>query len=119
MCTTVILRHDCPDGSHHFDWMIDAGEGLTTFRVRERIDGPGLDVFEAERLADHRRAYLDYEGEISGGRGFVTRVARGWCRVGLLSDREADLRLRFGRDEARWRGESADGRAWRFSRIPA
>jgi hypothetical protein len=31
----------------------------------------------AARLADHRRLYLDYEGEISGNRGRVVRLIRG------------------------------------------
>jgi hypothetical protein len=31
----------------------------------------------AENLADHRRAYLDYEGPLSGDRGNVARVAAG------------------------------------------
>jgi hypothetical protein len=31
----------------------------------------------AEALPDHRLAYLDYEGEVSGGRGRVFRVDQG------------------------------------------
>lgn len=40
-------------------------------------------------LAPHRRGYLDYEGEITGGRGHVRRVAQGrWSAQGhaLLLD---------------------------------
>ncbi|MBV8780188.1 MAG: hypothetical protein JO353_02215 [Phycisphaerae bacterium] len=42
------------------------------------------------RLADHRRDYLQYEGEISGNRGTVRRVASGWTTSsgdGYLVDR--------------------------------
>lgn len=116
----MLLRHECPDGSHHYDWMIDAGgDGLTTFRVRERLDSPHLAAFEAERISDHRRAYLEYEGEISGGRGRVTRVARGRCRVDRLCDHAADLQLQFAGETACWQGESTDGRGWRFRRVQA
>ena len=36
----------------------------------------GNDV-AAEQLGDHRRDYLEYEGEVSGDRGRVIRVAAG------------------------------------------
>lgn len=35
----------------------------------------------AEQLPDHRLAYLDYEGEVSGGRGSVTRYDQGEYRL--------------------------------------
>jgi hypothetical protein len=35
------------------------------------------DDVAVERLADHRAAYLEYEGAVSGGRGEVIRVAAG------------------------------------------
>ena len=40
--------------------------------IRAVPPAPGLDV-AAERLADHRPHYLDYEGPLSGDRGAVTR----------------------------------------------
>ena len=36
---------------------------------------------KCQRIADHRKDYLTYEGEISGGRGRVTRVDAGRARV--------------------------------------
>lgn len=42
---------------------------------------------ECRPLSDHRIAYLDYEGEISGGRGRVERLLRGTYR---LTQRDAD-----------------------------
>lgn len=83
----VLLRHDVPGGpareaSWHYDWMIeeDGREGLVCFRVMERVDLMVAGMrFQGARLADHRRVYLEYEGEISGGRGRVARVAAGTC----------------------------------------
>jgi CRP-like cAMP-binding protein len=34
-----------------------------------------------QALPDHRREYLDYEGPISGDRGYVRRVAEGTCEL--------------------------------------
>ena len=82
MADTVQLRHDLPDGTWHVDWLIDldpVGEGrLPTFRLRRRVDDLCAgESIEAERLEDHRRRYLTYEGPVKGDRGEVQRVATG------------------------------------------
>ena len=72
----VVLRHeDIPEP--HFDLMFETtpGSDLATWRSdRWPIDAPTPLV----KLADHRPAYLEYEGPISGNRGSVRRVAAGW-----------------------------------------
>ncbi|CAN5318460.1 hypothetical protein BH10PLA2_BH10PLA2_04330 [soil metagenome] len=65
----VILEHDWPH--QHWDLMLESGATLRTWRLAES-PVPGTDI-RAEPIADHRRAYLDYEGPISGNRGSVTR----------------------------------------------
>lgn len=81
----VLLRHELPDGTWHHDWMLeDPGDPdgrLLTFRLDASVAWPPRGGFEATRLGAHRREYLSYEGEISGGRGIVRRVARGRCRL--------------------------------------
>jgi hypothetical protein len=37
-------------------------------------------------LANHRRAYLEYEGEISGNRGRVSRIEEGTYQISHLPD---------------------------------
>jgi hypothetical protein len=76
----VLLRHELPDGSWHYDWLLsrpDAPEqGLLSFRVFcDPISA--VERFEAIPTPDHRRVYLTYEGEVSGGRGTVRRVGEG------------------------------------------
>jgi hypothetical protein len=69
-------------GPDHYDLMVQAGEALATWRLpgdpRKLPSGQGM---TCHRLADHRWAYLEYEGEVSGGRGRVTRLAGGLCRA--------------------------------------
>lgn len=82
----VVLRHTGhPEAPPHFDWLLERADGpgrnLIAFRTPERPDVCGIGGFSAERLPDHRPLYLDYEGEISGGRGRVERVAQGMCRI--------------------------------------
>ncbi len=79
---TVVLKHELPDGSTHFDWLlsVDAkGEKpLISFRVSERPDLVNESRWvDLEARPDHRSEYLTNEGKIEGGRGMVTRLARG------------------------------------------
>lgn len=74
----VVLRHDCPRGLH-WDFMLEAEGVLRTWALAEE---PSAGVAcAAEQLPDHRLAYLDYEGEVSGGRGSVTRYDQGEYRL--------------------------------------
>jgi hypothetical protein len=86
----VILRHEIPQGVH-FDLMLEEGDVLKTWSLPEPPQ-PGKEI-ECQSLADHRLAYLDYEGPISGGRGSVTRWDYGGYAVERQSDREWVLRL--------------------------
>lgn len=65
----VVLEHDHP--YLHWDLMLEAGDTLRTWRL-EKPPLPGVDT-RAEPLGRHRRAYLDYEGPLSGNRGSVQR----------------------------------------------
>jgi hypothetical protein len=64
----------------HFDLLVETfpGSELATWRSPFwPISEPTL----LTRLKDHRRIYLDFEGELTGGRGMVRRVAAGTCRI--------------------------------------
>lgn len=50
--------------------MLESGGVLKTWRLAAE---PKVLPVAAEAIGDHRLAYLDYEGPISGGRGKVTR----------------------------------------------
>ena len=74
-----VVHHHTGYGEPHFDLMIDlGGEGLATWRVATWP--PDRDTL-FEPIAEHRRAYLDYEGPTASGRGEVRRVERGTCEV--------------------------------------
>ncbi len=70
----VVLEHDSPRGLH-WDLMLETAGVLATWALPQPPE-PGL-TLEAEALPDHRPAYLDYEGKLSGDRGSVTRWDRG------------------------------------------
>jgi hypothetical protein len=65
----VILEHDWP--IRHWDLLLEDGDVLLAWRLLAE-PAAGTTV-PAERNADHRKLYLDYEGPVSGNRGTVTR----------------------------------------------
>ena len=69
MLRYVILEHDHP--YVHWDLMLEVGERLRTWRLAAAPEF-GKPVV-AEASFDHRLAYLEYEGPVSGGRGRVKR----------------------------------------------
>jgi hypothetical protein len=98
----VLLQHDAPaetmGPNHHlvahWDFMVEVPgqERLATWRLSENpvtAAGP----IAAERIADHRREYLTYEGEISDGRGAVRRLDGGDVVVERLANDELVARL--------------------------
>jgi hypothetical protein len=74
----VVLLHETPaNGARrtHFDLMLENGATLLTWALHD-LPTTGI-AAAAERLAEHRSAYLDYEGPLSGDRGSVRRVDSG------------------------------------------
>lgn len=75
----VLLQHEI-HGARHFDFMIEDGGTLATWQLDRSptLLKPG-EEWPCLRLAQHRAAYLTYEGPVSGDRGAVTRIAAGIC----------------------------------------
>ena len=116
MTRYALLRHECPaayrDGPH-WDFLaerpgVDDEARLACWsllRLPEAWLGPARapspavpewpsnDEVAATPLADHRAAYLEYEGPLSGARGDIRRVARG--RVEWLRATREEVRLRL------------------------
>jgi hypothetical protein len=64
----TISQHTGSKDGDHYDLMLEHGDGLRTWRLVNT-------AFQASQIArqikDHRKSYLDFEGEISGERGRV------------------------------------------------
>lgn len=120
MPRTVLLLHTLPDGSNHVDWLTERGPALAAFRLPRRPDEPGWETLDATRLPDHRMLYLDYEGEVYGGRGHVRRLAAGAVESWLETPDTLDALLVLGARRLSLRGvRSGPGpEAWTFTRVP-
>lgn len=79
-----VVLHHTGVAEPHFDIMLEreAGSDLQTWRSAIWPIAGGQTLVP---LPDHRRAYLDCEGEVSGGRGRVRRVSRGVYEVDASS----------------------------------
>jgi hypothetical protein len=109
----VLLRHESTPESgkpSHWDLMLEQDGALLTWSLAELPGRWKAEAADAEatkhqvlatRLADHRLAYLDYEGVVSNGRGQVKRIARGDYSILDQSDAELDVQMH---------GETVEGR---------
>lgn len=128
----VVLEHDSPRGLH-WDFMLETAGDLWTWAVPQPCDSGQPDHASGDaasramavgvlvdRLPDHRRRYLDYEGPISQNRGMVTRWDEGTYRI----LRRGPGYLRVAVSARRLRGvvelqESDQPGKWRFTYQPA
>lgn len=87
----VILHHQPDPREHspsatnqfpeHWDFMVEQAETLATWQLQSNPTTNPTATINAKRIADHRRAYLEYEGPISQNRGQVQRIESGTCAV--------------------------------------
>jgi hypothetical protein len=87
----VVLRHEGVDPPH-YDLMFELSSGGSLATWRSDV-WPIVRPTPLVKLDDHRREYLSYEGPLTGGRGFVRRVAGGRCRIERPG--ETQMRIAF------------------------
>ena len=109
----AILEHRW-DGVH-WDFLVEDGPMLRTWAIDEPIvEGIAL---PARSMPAHRPIYLDYEGEVSGGRGTVRRWDGGIGSVLEWSDEVVRLEVSgnqlVGLVEL-WSVEEEGRRSWLF-----
>jgi hypothetical protein len=113
----VLLEHRW--NGVHWDFMLEAGDVLRTWAVDAPIEA-GVDR-PARALPDHRRIYLDYEGEVSGGRGTVRRVDQGLYTAMIWEEGRVCVRVHgdqlVGEVEIRQAGAESDGGGYWIFRL--
>jgi len=124
MSRYVVLHHELPADANrgsHWDLMLEQGQSLRTWALANEplfaVGESALQEIEAEQLADHRVAYLTYEGPVSGDRGNVSRWDEGEYRVESETGEEmlVVLRGRKLRGLLTLRRQPGEGHSWRVS----
>ncbi len=99
----------------HWDFLVEDGSSLRTWAIDAPIEADA--DLPARVLPAHRLIYLDYEGEVSGGRGTVERWDSGSCEVLEWGEGRVRLAVRGGQlvglVELRRVGDE-DPRRWLF-----
>ena len=113
----VILRHE-PPASYprglHWDLMLEARGALRTWALAEEPRRGA--TLPAEALADHRLAYLDFEGEVSGNRGTVERWDAGTYTIQSCTEARWEIQV-WGeqlRGDAVLQRDPDDMKRWRL-----
>lgn len=113
----VILVHT-GWGRAHWDLMLRRGDSLATWQLAaDPAVLPAGQSMPARRLADHRLAYLDYEGPVSRNRGCVARAHRGQYRLledeNTLRAAQSEQAPRQGGGENIFRRQQGQDISWR------
>ncbi len=117
----ALLIHDLPE--LHLDLMLGREEVLWTWRLKRWPD-PSVWI-AAERISDHRTAYLDFEGPVSQDRGTVRRILHG-CLDWLDGGSGLRVQAHYGGKAVAWElrpvskvGEDVGGTVqdWQFRRL--
>ncbi|GEM_PF-466274 len=105
----TISRHTGSTEGDHFDLMLESGEALRTWRLHHvGFESPQ----PARPLKDHRKKYLDYEGEVSGGRGRVQIHDTGVYSIDLWTEKLIQVSLAGSMFKTRLRLERKQGEDW-------
>ena len=108
----VLAHHTTP---LHYDLMLEHGDTLATWSFEE---APSRDGQPCRLIQDHRKAYLDYEGEVSGGRGRVERRDAGTFE-GTIGEERVEATFAEGELAGRWElVRIAEPDRWELRRIP-
>lgn len=95
--TRYVILHHRTDSGEHWDLMLEHDGALLTWQL------PSSELstlpLPARRIADHRLAYLEYEGPLSGNRGSVARVDSGRVAIHELNATLCAFSLSGGRSE--------------------
>jgi bifunctional non-homologous end joining protein LigD len=113
-----VILHHVVGGGEHWDLMLEHGPTLLTWRLAVNpLKGAGEPV-PARRIFEHGKAFLAYEGPLSGNQGHVRRVESGTVEFEKLTSRESILRLSGVRVAGRYSLVRQTGEDWLFAAIP-
>jgi hypothetical protein len=118
METRFALLQHTGYGPDHYDLMLQQGQVLWTWQFSVNpIKADAPETLTCRRIADHRLAYLDYEGPVSGRRGQVKRLSGGSCHV-EDQGRLIWVHIRRGPMQGSWQLVRWDYQSWQLRKEP-
>jgi len=95
----AILWHQGID-QPHYDLMFETAPGSALATWRSRV-WPINSATTISKLRDHRAAFLNFQGALSGDRGSVTQIATGNCRIEIQGNSRWTILLDEGASRQR------------------
>ncbi|MCP4375845.1 MAG: hypothetical protein GY794_06685 [bacterium] len=90
-----MLHRHSDYGPTHWDLMLEVDDALATWQIEsDPLAMLPAEPITATRIHDHRKAYLDYSGQVSGGRGRVAVADSGQLTVASEDDNLWTFELR-------------------------
>ena len=88
----VILRHVTPAGTH-WDFMLEKNDHLATWRINIPPEQLRSTPADAEKIFDHPKKFLTYEGPVNKGIGKVSRQDKGTYTI--INETPEKLQIRI------------------------
>lgn len=88
----VVLKHTTPDGIH-WDFMLETRDNLKTWRITTPPQKLQSTVTNAEKIFDHPKKFLTYEGSVNNGTGNVVTVDKG--TYSIVNENENELNIQI------------------------
>ena len=89
-----VLHHHITEPDHH-DLMVEHGDILLTWRIasEEIANLEKHQPVQGERIQDHHKKFLEYEGPLSPGKGRVEKIDTGTCKITSLQENSIDISI--------------------------
>jgi hypothetical protein len=88
----VILKHTAP-GDIHWDFMLETGDHLSTWRVSIPPNKLCCTCADAEKIFDHSKKFLTYQGPVNKGKGNVIIEDEGIYSI--IRENEDELQIKI------------------------
>jgi hypothetical protein len=87
-----MLKHTVP-GDIHWDFMLESGDLLSTWRVSIPPDKLSCTCADAEKIFDHPKKFLTYQGPVNNGKGSVIIEDSG--TYSIIRESEGNLQIQI------------------------
>ena len=89
----VVIEHSHRNYETHWDFMIEADGALLTWRLMEKPNFEKDQYIDSERIFDHNRKFLTYEGPVNDNKGMAKQIGAGKFHVISLDRVNIDIAI--------------------------
>jgi len=110
----VNLKHTTPEDSH-FDFMLETGRHLSTWRISVPPDELVTTTAQAEKIFDHKLKFLTYQGPVNKGTGNVIRADKGTYSIKTETPEKLVIKIQADILNGTYILQHKEGSTWQIS----